>query len=188
METLIAFHGKQEVKDKYLSRVRQHRKMDHLVQGVTWENGKGCAIGCTLEGYNHSSYEKELGIPIMLAKLEDRIFEGLPNEYAMKWPELFLKNIKPGANLDLVGVKIMLWLLVDETHGVRKYRDTQGKTALDMVADVLGNWIKDGRPNEAAAGAAEATAWAAEATAWAAAEKNLYIALAEQMIRELRLA
>jgi len=59
---MIAYHGKQQIKDKYLSRVKAHREADALTQGVAWENGKGCAVGCTLESYDHELYETELGL------------------------------------------------------------------------------------------------------------------------------
>lgn len=38
---MIAYHGKQEVKDLYLSRVRAHREADELIHGIGWEDGKG---------------------------------------------------------------------------------------------------------------------------------------------------
>jgi hypothetical protein len=72
---MLSFHGKQEIKDKYLNRVIKHRELDNIIQGIGWENGKGCAVGCTLENYNHSRYPMELGLPEWLARLEDKIFE-----------------------------------------------------------------------------------------------------------------
>ena len=86
-----AFHNDPAVKAKYLARVRMHREADHLTQGVGWEsNGvtRGCAVGCTLEAYDHRRYPIELGLPEWLARLEDRIFEGLPHADALSWPEI----------------------------------------------------------------------------------------------------
>src|SRR6185312_11290898 len=105
---LRAFHGDQAIKDKYLARVRAHRAADAITQGIGWEKGKGCAIGCTLEAYDHSLYPIELGLPEWLARLEDRIFEGLPKAEAMAWPEAFLEAITPGANLEPVRPKLAL--------------------------------------------------------------------------------
>lgn len=102
---MISFHGDEAIKEKYLARVLHHRELDHLVQGIGWEsNGttKGCAVGCTLEAYDHSRYPIELGIPTWLAHLEDRIFEGLPVESAMEWPERFLRAIPVGVDLEPV--------------------------------------------------------------------------------------
>src|SRR5256885_1696028 len=80
---LRAFHGDLAIKAKYIARVNAHRLGDELVQGRYWESGKGCAVGCTVhkDGYEnpHAAYEVELGIPRIVARLEDRIFEGLTN-------------------------------------------------------------------------------------------------------------
>lgn len=111
MEKLIAFHGKKEVKDFYLKRLEGH----------SWENGKGCAVSCTLENYSYLAYEKELGIPHILAKLKDRVFEGMNNVDAKEFPLKFLFSIPVGANLNDVYKKFLIWLLTDEEEGVIKY-------------------------------------------------------------------
>src|SRR5262245_36437505 len=125
MPTLLAYHGKKSVKSKYLSRLREHRRLDHLVQGTGWEkNGsgpKGCAVGCTLEKYDHARYPIELGIPVELAHLEDAIFEGLPKKEAMAWPSAFLNAIPVGADLSMVWPKFALWLLSDPKEGVIRF-------------------------------------------------------------------
>lgn len=108
---MIAFHGKQETKDFYISRVKKHREMDNLIQGQGWGAGKGCAVGCTLEKYDHAQYEIELGIPEWLARLEDTIFEGLQKERAMQWPEQFLSAIHPGADLEKVKTPFLIFVL-----------------------------------------------------------------------------
>ena len=71
MNKLIAFHGKQSVKDFYIERVRAHAAADEIIHGKYWENGKGCAVGCTIHSRTHARYETELGIPLALARLED---------------------------------------------------------------------------------------------------------------------
>ena len=121
---LIAFHGDPAIKEKYLSRVRAHRKADNLIRGTGWDGHRGCAIGCTLESYNHALYETELGIPRSIARLEDGIFEGLELNLAMEWPERVLSAITPGADLSLVTAKFMVWLLTDEADGVLRHAKT----------------------------------------------------------------
>jgi hypothetical protein len=39
-----AFFNDEKIKQKYLKRVEQHRLADELIQGVTWEDGKGCRV------------------------------------------------------------------------------------------------------------------------------------------------
>lgn len=99
---MLSFHNDISIKKKYLNRVIKHRELDNIIKGIGWENGKGCAVGCTLEDYNHERYPVELGIPIWLAKLEDIIFENLNNDESKYWPELFLKSIPVGVNLEKI--------------------------------------------------------------------------------------
>lgn len=102
---MLAFKNDPKIKAKYVKRVRDHYKADEIVQGVYWKNGKGCAVGCTIEGSDHNHYKTELGIPSELAYLEDRFFEELNNGDAKEFPLRFLKAIKPGADLSLVTTK-----------------------------------------------------------------------------------
>lgn len=113
-----AFDGDKKLKTKYVNRVKDHRDADEIVQGIYWENGKGCAVGCTMEHDNtginiHQRMENKLGIPSIVARLEDRIFEGLSNTEAKEFPLQFLKAINPGADLSLVSAKFFVWLLID---------------------------------------------------------------------------
>ena len=96
---MLSYHNDPAVKDKYVARVRRHRELDNIIQGYGWQGGKGCAVGCTLESYNHSAYETELGIPEAWAELEDRIHEGLPLADAKQWPEQFLQAVPVGVGL-----------------------------------------------------------------------------------------
>ncbi len=165
-EKLIAFHGQQEIKDKYLARVRWHREQDNLIQGTGWENGKGCAVGCTLESYSHARYPIEMGIPEWLARVEDTIFEGLPKEKAMLWPERFLSAIKPGADLEKVKGPFLIFVLQSTlaTFDHEKFPDV--KAAIDSVISLWG--LPEEQRTSAAADAADAAADAADAAAYAA--------------------
>jgi hypothetical protein len=178
---LVAFHGKQETKTKFLERVRAHREADELIKGIYWEKGKGCAVGCTVHSDDHGAYEKQLGIPRVLARLEDGLFEALPNGDAMLWPERFLSAIQPGADLSLIWPRFAVWMLVDEKWGVLQFALTEkSKTSIQAVADGYKSVIEGGTadwPQAAAAADAAAAAgrWAADAAAadaagrWAAA-------------------
>lgn len=120
-----SFHNDPKIKETYLRRVVAHRKADEIIKGTYWDNGKGYAVGCTIHSNDHLKYEKELGIPMLLAGLEDGIFESLPNERAKMWPEEFLTAIKVGSDLSEVWPKFAVWLLTDEKYGVIKYAKTE---------------------------------------------------------------
>ena len=176
-----AYHNDQAIKDKYLARVQAHYDADEIIKGEYWENGKGCAVGCTLHSSDHSAYETELGIPEILAQLEDGIFEGLPNDVAKEFPLRFLNAVKVGSDLSGVFPRFMHWLLVDKEHGVIKF--AKDKKVVQAVADLYqkkingedidpDEWIKVRSAADAAyaADAADAAdaAYAAYAAAYAA--------------------
>lgn len=99
---MLSFHNDIKVKKKYLERVRRHSKLGNIVQNRRWKDGKGGAVGCTLENYDHSRYPIELGLPEWLARIEDKIFEGLPVDEAKRWPEKFLEAIPVGVDTEIV--------------------------------------------------------------------------------------
>ncbi len=167
---LRAFHGDAAIKAEYLARVERHRLADAIVQGVYWQHGRGCAVGCTIEGSDHARFETELGIPRMVACLEDTIFEGLTAAEARDFPAAVLQAIPVGADLSCVGPQFLLALItrVRDTHATDASRP-----AMDQVVAVLATWVETGRPpvraTARAAYAAARAAYAAAAAAYAAA-------------------
>lgn len=132
MPTLLAFHGENAIREKYVNRVRAHQEADEIVAGTYWEDGKGCAVGCSIHGSSHAAYETEIGIPRTLARLEDRLFEVIytfDRPLAKAWPLRFMSAPKVGADLELVWPRFAHWLLVAATHGVIKH------ATCDAIAD-----------------------------------------------------
>lgn len=66
MENLIAFHGKQSIKDKLLAQLQAHYEADEIIKGIYWENGKGCAVGCTVLRIYQMIYQILMLLLIML--------------------------------------------------------------------------------------------------------------------------
>ena len=194
MEKLIAYNGSKELKDDILAEAIRHQEADKIVQGTygeknTGEDFKGCAVGCTINSYNlrrgkhektndHSVYERDLGIPRILARLEDRLFEGLSVKESKSFPVRFLEAIEPGADLSMVWPKFIIWVLADPEHGVIKFARPDGKKAIERVVELYKQKI-DGADidrqvwNDAAAAYAttdattDATTYAAYAAAYA---------------------
>src|SRR5690349_1908289 len=114
-EPLIAYHNKPELKTMMVEEAARHREQDQIVKGTYQREGKdgkfqGCAVGCTIHSLNvrlgkklpcgaHVIYETELGVPYRLARLEDFMFERLPDDKAQTWPQRFLEAIPVGADL-----------------------------------------------------------------------------------------
>ncbi len=189
---MIAFHGDPKLKKMMVEEIKWHQKQDKIVQGSYALNGKFCAVGCSIESLNrklgktynhsdHSVYEEALGIPRIIAKLEDRLFERLEKEDALKFPLQFIKAVPVGADLSMVWPKFALWLLVDKKVGVIKFaKKDQTKKSIQNVADLyqrkingekidVNQWLEVKNAAYAAADAAYAAADAADDAAAAAA-------------------
>jgi hypothetical protein len=106
-----AFHNDPLIKKKYIARVRKHIKLDELVKGATGQDGKGCAVWCTLDKYDHKAYETELGVPEWLARCEDTFFENLPTREANKWPLKFLQAVNLGSDLNKIKTPFIVYIL-----------------------------------------------------------------------------
>lgn len=184
---MLSFHNDASIKQKYIDRVKLHFEADEIIKGVYWENGKGCAIGCTLYSGSHINYEIELGIPEILAYLEDIIFESLPNDLAKTWPLQFLAAINVGVDLSLIWPKFAYWLLVDPEHGVIKFNRHQ---SIIDVATLFQRIIEGEKLNitewqsttDAATNAASAYAYAAYATNSSKASASAYAAASANAI------
>ncbi len=95
---MFAFHNSPSLKMAKLAQVKAHEIADEIVKGKYWEHGKGCAVGCTVHSSDHGAYETEMGIPRVLARLEETIFERMSNAGAAayqetydRYPELLIK-------------------------------------------------------------------------------------------------
>ena len=187
---MLSYHSDSAIKARYLARVEGHAAADEIIKGQYWEAGKGCAVGCTVHGASHDDFERELGIPQMLAWLEDVIFEGLPNRRAKDWPLAFLSAIDPGRDLSVVGWKFLHWLLAGRERA--EFVSSSVADAVEQCAAVLvpltrGEPVDRDEADDASAmaraamerttaGASAAGAWIAECAARAAESAALSLA------------
>ena len=155
---MLAFHNDPELKTFVLNQLAFHREADKLIKGTYWEYGRGCAVGCTLEAVRlhngnankniahnkHALYETELGIPIILARLEDQIFEALDNGNSQTWPEQFTSAIKLGSDLALVWPRYAHWLLTKEVPQFTKRK--QSLASLAEVGALYKEWMTGTKP------------------------------------------
>jgi hypothetical protein len=185
---LIAFHNDPALKTLLIEELVKHEEADAIVQGAYGESNaaefKGCAVGCSIQSLNtrlgktiatndHSAYETELGIPRILAKLEDRIFEGLDKEASKGFPRRFIEAVNVGADLSLVWAKFAVWLLVDENDGVIRFAKSERtikaiRDVADLYTRTIGGEVIDRAMWKTAAADAAAAAYADAATAYAA--------------------
>ena len=111
---MLAFNNDPKLKEFYVNRMNEHSKADDIIQGTGWENGKGCFIGCTLHAYSHKKFESEGIGPEWLAKLADKLFEGMEARDAKKFAVNFYSSMKVG--LDLKKVKRDFFIYIMEEN------------------------------------------------------------------------
>ena len=148
---MLAFTNTKVTKIELISSLERHAAADAFVKGQYWSDGKGCAVGCSLHDFHerpgdHAAYEPLFGIPQVLARLEDGIFEGLPTDLAKEWPLRFARAVRPGADLSGVWPRFSVWLLTDSEYGVLRHAKTDAtRKVIQDVADGCKAGI-DGRP------------------------------------------
>jgi hypothetical protein len=177
---MLAYHNDPALKDKLLANLAAHAQADELIQGQYWEDGKGCAVACTLIDFDrkaakegsHERYEDIFGIPQVLAHLEDCLFEGLTNGKAKEWPIRFSSAIQPGVDLSMVWPRFAFWLLTEEvTRNIDRDKHREQWVAIEGAADLYKTLIETGKPvPESAARSAARSADTAARSADTAAE------------------
>ena len=192
---MIAFNGDKLLKAGRIKLVKDKITSGQLVHGTYGEMQHGVMRGCavfvtTCQSDNpHSYYESELGIPKVLARFEDVIFEGLKPPYDKQWPVKFLEAIEPGADLSLVSPKFLYWLMLKNLKYEKLWREQDKKNeyadkvvaAIKQVAKLLKSWAATGLIDDSARSAARS----AEAAAWSA-ETDFYIKCSEKLLELLR--
>ena len=170
---MFAYHNDQTIKDKYVARAIEHRKADEILQGYGyWIDGKGCAIGCLahVNSGAHEALEADVGIPLMVSRLADVIFEGLPSPDFKAWPQRFADSIRPGADLSLVGWQFLYWnltenlVLHDSDNAEVQKTIIQCREAIKRCGGAICPLTKGEKVNESAALSAE---YAARSAAYA---------------------
>jgi hypothetical protein len=163
-------------KDKILSRIAQHRELDEIVQGTGFENGKGCAIGCSLDSYDHREYQRVVGVDGIVSGLIDWCHENLPAELSKDWPGRVAKALKSGADTTFIADWWYVWLLTEDLKsmdpdGVCAKMGELFRRAAEGDEPTKAEWDREARAAWAAWEARAAReawkAWAAR-EAWAA--------------------
>ena len=163
MTDYLSFHADAAIKAKYLARVERHIAADELIRGVGWDGHRGCAVGCTLEDYDHTRYPSELGLPEWLGRLEDTLFEGMSETKSRTWPRDFLAAIPEGVSGDRFTHEVEAPFLIFVLEGVRSTFDAvKFPDVAAAVERSIACWKRAdiGSPEWKKEAAAEAAAWA----------------------------
>lgn len=173
----LAFHNDPALAAMVRAQVDAHTAADEIVQGVYWEDGKGCFIGCLAHSSSDDKVQELTGFPLMLTRIAESIFEGLDNAAAKAFPQAVIAAPLVGADLSLVPWQFLHWCVTDALH---QYADPATQAACAPAVQVLSDKAR-GVP--VAARAARATADAAADAAGAAAGGAAYAADAADAAR-----
>lgn len=140
---LRAFTGTPVSKTECLKAITRHAENDRLIRGTYWDDDlmQGCGVGCTLVDFvddarkcaDHEWYEWLFGIPMYLARLEDRIFENVSPARRRRWPVEFIAAIPVGSDLGTVAPDIYRRILADA--GLRRCLEVAKDVGLWSPAD-----------------------------------------------------
>ena len=188
-EQLQAFFNDPKIKQKYLKQIQQHYKLDEIVHGIYWENGRGCAVGCLIHDSDHKRFETELGLPEWLAHLIDFLFENLSNGKAKEFPVQFIKSVNVGANYDIMYNEFVLFLLQEICKLDKEQYPDISKTISTIIN--YHKEIVDTNDLDAVSDSDWSTAWsaawsAAWSTAWSAARSAAIEKISEKLLELLK--
>jgi len=157
--------------------VAEHIKADAVIQGDYWseDEQKGCFIGCLVHGNKPHLIEERYGVPVMITKIAEAIFERLPADEAKQFFADFPAAINnDGKDLSRVG-----WQFLSQTLRDLPSTTAEVQAVVDLAIAGLDRlakgeqWPTADAARDAALAAALAAAkaadWAAtRAVAWAA--------------------
>ena len=181
---LQAFNNDEVFRQQMIEAAVAHRLADEFIAGTYVDRVlpgggfRGCSVGCSLydvqvlRGYHrqadygdHALLARELGLPQFLVRLQDTIFEGLPEVERYQWTERLYRAIPVGADLTTVLPKFLLRILDD----LPKTNRPDVTDAVNGVRVLLREWTATGEVDLRAAAGAAGAAYAAAGAARAAA-------------------
>jgi len=158
--------------DQLLKEVKHHVACDAIQQGSYWDGSRGCFIGCLSHSSDPVKAQDKYGLPIMLQRIAENIFESLP----LKEAQAFFAAFPTAVGCDNKDLSKVGWqFLASELRSLPPQLD--GITAVIEPVIVGMDLLAAGQEWPAAAAAARADAYAAAAYA-AAARADAYAAAA----------
>ena len=146
--------------------VAEHIEADAVVQGDYWseDKQKGCFIGCLVHGNKPHLIEERYGVPVMITKIAEAIFERLPADEAKQFFADFPAAINnDGKDLSRVG-----WQFLSQTLRDLPPTTAEVQAVIDPVVAGLDRLAEGEEWSSAADWARDAAAWACDAATWAA--------------------
>jgi len=154
----------QETKDNLINEAIIHRTQDLLIKGQFWDGHKGCSVGCFVktEEQPHAKLAEITGMPEYMHRLQDTLFEGLPEEICYHWSERFFKAAPVGLPHEEYDLKVrnpfLVVVLKSTLETFNHNENPKVKEAIDTVIKLYEDGETDLTKFKAAAAAANAAA------------------------------
>ena len=165
--------------DRLRREVAAHVAADTIVQGAYWdeETHRGCWIGCLARSNDPALNEAEYGLPVMVQRIAESIFEALPVDEA----KAFFAALPDAVGCDGKDLSRVGWQFLAAELRSLPPQTTDNQAVIDPVIagmDCLANGQDWSVAYAAATAANAAAAYAAYATAAYAAYAAAYAAKA----------
>jgi len=171
--------------DQLRQQVAAHVAADSIAQRIYWDEGskRGCFIGCLAHSDDPGINEQTYGLPVMLQRIAESIFEALPKDEA----KAFFAALPAAVGCDGKDLSKVGWqFLAAELRALPEQPD-EVQVVIDPVIagmDLLASgqkWAAAYAAHAAAYAAADAAvaAWAAHAAAAADAAADAAVAAAD---------
>ncbi len=186
---MLTYHNNKKIKSSIVAEMKKHQKNDQFIKGsYSKMNGKfkGCAVGCAIDSFNirlgkaykndsHKAFEEAIGVPEWLARLQDGVFENLPDGESSQFAVDLLDAIPVGVDLTPVKWKFSVYLLkenIDIVMALSIEQELKEKvvSSIRQCLTVNEDAVKTGAWNEIAAWSAARSAESAARSADSAAE------------------
>ena len=183
-QPILAWHGNAHLKAFTIERLREHQRLDQIIQGMYSDGkGRGCHLWCLVhEDAPHRSVERLLGIEQSVGHWLEAVFEGLPGDDCAQWVIDSANAIPVGADLSCCHHHFGLWL---PSSGLWTITDVN-REVIETVRVLHERAVNGDMPTPdewSSARAARASAWSsAEASAWSSAEATAWHKIAAKSL------
>jgi hypothetical protein len=135
-DVVQAFHNDPALKQEFISRLSGHAQAGELLNAASsWKDGKGSPVACMVHDTNLIVWQGQTGIPKAVgnaldtaAALFDRPAKAA--QFTLEWMEA----IAVGQDLCGVAPGLIIWLLSDAEHGLRRWTmEARVGEAIDRV-------------------------------------------------------
>ncbi|RPE74656.1 hypothetical protein [Vulcaniibacterium tengchongense] len=181
MKPILSFHGDPAIKALHVAQAEHHAAADMLRAGtygiIDGDRFRGCSVACFARDINpdakvlhHEVVAAARGLPVWLIRLQESIFEGLPEEDRAGFHVELARRIPDGVDLEPVQHWIAIArigrMLAAQRKALEAGHPSDVTEAIRQTIDALD--VAE-RAHEAAAEGDPGSLSAAESAAWAAA-------------------